>query len=169
MPRPPREVFVALRVRPPVGGQAMMGDPFLGGFLRAIGGGLRRIAPIAGRVIGGLTGVSIPRAPMGHGSSGIPAVPRIGTGGGIVLSPGTPRPPALVLPRPGFGTGGGVTVTGTPRRRRRINPLNPRALRRSLRRIEGFRKFALRAGFVPRGTRVRKVFPFRRARKRRAA
>lgn len=43
------------------------------------------------------------------------------------------------------GTGGAITVAadGTIRRRyRRMNMLNPRALRRSMRRVQGFAKFA---------------------------
>ena len=143
---------------PPTGGSVMMGDPFLGAFFRAIGRGLgrgvRTIAPIAGAALG-ITVPQIPRAPMGHGSSGIPALPP------------APAPPRLLPPGlPRFGAGGGITVTGAPRRRRRINPLNPRALRRSLRRIEGFRKFARRAGFVPAGgPRIVKKPFFRRRRK----
>jgi hypothetical protein len=38
--------------------------------------------------------------------------------------------------------GGGRARTGGPRRYRRMNPLNPRALRRSMRRVQSFAKFA---------------------------
>jgi len=153
---------------PMAGSSAMMqmGDPFLGGFFRAIGRGLGRVLPIFGQALG-ITTPSIPRAPMGHGGSGIPS-------GGFPMLPPAQAPPMITPPRlvppglPRFGTGGGITVTGAPRRRRRINPLNPRALRRSLRRIEGFRKFARRAGFVPRGQRVARKLPFLRRRRKAA-
>lgn len=148
---------------PPTGGSAMLsigqGDPFLGGFVRAIGRGLGRLLPIAGRALG-LTVPSIPSAPMGHGQSGIPMVPRIGTGT-ITIGP-----PGGFFPAPPVGR---VVQGEVVRRRRRINPLNPRALRRSLRRIEGFRKFARRAGFVPRGSStVKKTLPFLRRRRKAA-
>lgn len=42
------------------------------------------------------------------------------------------------------------------RRRRRMNPCNPKALRRALRRVESFRNFAHRSGLL---TRVRRVAP----------
>ena len=166
MPRPPREVQVFTGRRLPIGGSSamMMGDPFLGGLLRAIGGGLRRLAPIGLRALG-LTVPSIPRAPMGHGSSGIPQppvfnVPGRRPGGGVGQGTIVISPPGGFIPP----SGAGGVATGM-RRRRRMNPLNPRALRRSLRRVEGFRRFALRAGFVPRGTRVKKIFPFKRRRR----
>lgn len=38
--------------------------------------------------------------------------------------------------------GGDITLTAAARRRRRMNVLNPRALRRSMRRVQGFAKFA---------------------------
>jgi len=155
--RPPREVMVMRGIRlPATGSQAFMqmGDPFLGGFFRAIGRGLGRLLPIAGAALG-LQVPSIPRSPMGHGQAGIPTLPRIDVGGGsITIGPG-----------PGFSTSPSQGMPMGARRRRRLNPLNPRALRRSLRRIEGFRKFARRAGFVPRGARVARKLPFLRRRK----
>lgn len=43
------------------------------------------------------------------------------------------------------GTGRVAPMTGIPRRRRRINPANPKALRRAIRRQAGFVKLAKRA------------------------
>lgn len=55
-----------------------------------------------------------------------------------------------------FGIRGGAGFIGPrlpgERRRTRMNPLNPKALSRSFRRIKGFAKFARKAGFVPRKT-----------------
>jgi hypothetical protein len=56
-----------------------------------------------------------------------------------------------------FVPGAVETITGSPygRRRRRMNPCNPKALRRSLRRVEAFQHFARRSGLLARVTRVK--------------
>lgn len=177
--RPPRELMVTLGVRPMPSSQAllsMQGDPFLGGLFRALGRGITGAGRLIGRAVGGAGRLALGVPVVSPGQAIVPAavplppVPvRTGTGGrsGFGLPPPirVPAPPPLL--GPGVRRVGGHFVAGgAARRRRRINPLNPRALRRSLRRIEGFRKFAMRAGFVPRSTHVRKRFPFARRRKR---
>jgi len=62
---------------------------------------------------------------------------------------------------------GGGAAAGGGRTYRRINPLNPRALRRSLRRIQGFARFARKVmhfAHPARGSRSRFKFPKRRKR-----
>lgn len=50
---------------------------------------------------------------------------------------------------PGGKTGYEIELPGMMRRRRRLNPLNPSALRRAGRRIKGFLRFASRMGALP--------------------
>lgn len=120
------------------GGMAV-GDPFLGGLFKTIGKGLK----FAGKIIPG---------PLGTAAK---------LGGGL-LAPGRPQilPPAPSMPRmPGvtpftgpqvfsqqFGPGAGKfgprvdPRTGMPKRRRRMNPLNPQALSRATRRLAAYQR-----------------------------
>lgn len=167
--RPPRETFVTRGgfALPPSIQLVQMGDPFLGGFFRGLGRVARGVGRIISRGVGAAGRIALGGGPMGPGTIQNPFV-TIPAGSGPLPPipiqidiPGFPRPTIPTSPM-GHGTAG--LLTGQ-RHRRRMNPLNPRALRRSLRRIEGFRRFARRAGFVPRGTRVKRVFPFRRRRR----
>jgi len=131
------------------------GDPFLGGIIRAIGGGLGFLAK---KVIAPALGISapIPSAPMGPPP---PLPPSPITGPGTIISgPISEKIGPIIerfknrtgaggiskLPPSGFFPPFGAAGTGF-RRRRRMNPLNPRALRRALSRAGAFAKFARRA------------------------
>lgn len=108
----------------------LAGDP---GFFSSIGGFIKRAA---GGIVGGLTG-GLPGAIQGIAA-------RSGGGGG---------PPVLVTPAPGMlgtiqrtlpgGSSGYVDASGMVRkRRRRMNYGNAKALRRSIRRQDGFVRLA---------------------------
>lgn len=114
------------------------GDPFLGGIIKGagklIGGAARIAAPLlpgplggAARIVGGVLGGRPVLRPQ--------ITPPVFPGGGRL-----PAPP-LMLPRLGPTPGmrqPRVTKAGavTDRKRPRMNPNNPRALRRAARRIE---------------------------------
>jgi hypothetical protein len=118
--------------------------------------------------LGGLAGASTPpppniAPPLYSGTPGffaagaaptvirsLPALGRVrlpapGTRGGVR----GPMDPTPVQGRPRGGNGGGAVVPvpipyerGGRRRYRRINPCNPRALRRAIRRVKAFRKLS---------------------------
>lgn len=95
---------------------SQMGDPFLGGFFRAIGRGLGWL---------GRTALA---------SSGI-------------MSPGSRAPDygppkALPAPEPRITRTTARVGHAGEHRRRRMNALNPRALRRSMSRVQSFARFA---------------------------
>ena len=133
------------------------GDP---GWLSSIWKGVKKLAP---RIIGGLVG-----GPVGAIITGA-------TIGGAVVKATSPRPPALPAPGGAIGGAvsfpGGTTVSGAfalpthagmgqhaPSgyhldkatgtrwvKNRRMNVANPRALRKALRRTDGFVKLAKRS------------------------
>lgn len=123
-------------------GDYYRGDPFLGGLVagaaRLIGGKtvgrlVGKAASWAGRQLGGrvgaaTTGIAIGSGLTGGGQAGMPI-----SLGPLGIDPGA----ALPGGKPLFAWGGA-------KKRRRINPLNPKALRRALRRAEGFEKFSQR-------------------------
>jgi hypothetical protein len=126
-------------------GDYYRGDPFLGaiigGAARLIGGktvgrAVSKAAGWVGRQVGGRAGTAAAGAIAG-GVLG---------GGGFTGGQGTMPinlgplgiDPGAVLP------GGRPFTTWGTKKRRRINPLNPKALRRALRRAEGFEKFSKR-------------------------
>ena len=143
------------------------GDP---GFLSGLWKGIKRIAPTViggliggpvGAVVGGMGGVSGPKI--------TPALPPPGTVGGAIsfpggttfsgaMIPGRGRLPPFTATGPGVLPAGGRGGTGAPSgyhfakdgsgrlvRNRRMNVANPRALRRAIRRTDGFVKLAKRA------------------------
>lgn len=145
------------------------GDP---GFLSSLWRGIKKVAPtIIGGLIGGPAGAMVA---AGAGSRGTPGVPmRLpGTVGGQITFPGgvgvgMGYVPGAVIPGiKGGGTGGGppgrmpaslgplgqcptgyhLAKDGSGRmvRNRRMNIANPRALRRAMRRVQGFEKMAKR-------------------------
>lgn len=153
--------------------QAFVGDPFIG----AIGAGVLRtgVTALARR---GTTALAIrPRgsiaitAPRGSTTApgirilpgaGTIAAPRGGVFGRIVRAGVSMLPGAPMLDR--AFAGGRRLASGfadTGRRRRRMNPLNPRALRRALSRAGAFEKFCRRTLVI-----TRKVKLKRRAKKR---
>lgn len=128
-------------------GDYYRGDPFLGALVGTVARkvGLGKVASKAARWVGQrISGRSLKRAAgiVGAATVGVP----------VLRSSGWPQPatddmpielgplgidPGAILPggRKFLTLGGGKTY-------RRMNPLNPRALKRALRRAEGFEKFA---------------------------
>lgn len=114
-------------------GNYYKGDPFLGALVAGVGGKLlKKAAGWVGRqTVGGLIGKG---AGAATAAAAIPAVTRAVT-----------RPREELVIRPGAALPGGEPLfdTFTTRKKyRRMNPLNPKALKRALRRAEGFEKFA---------------------------
>ncbi len=148
------------------------GDP---GFLSSLWKGIKKVAPaIIGGFVGGPVGASIGAGLGGGGGGGGKQVSVPGTFGGAVSFPGgtsiglgfqgTPMTPgqgrlppftasgAGVLPAGGRGgtmvpSGYHFAKDGSGRlvRNRRMNVANPRALRRAMRRAQGFEKLARRS------------------------
>lgn len=118
------------------------GDPFLGGILRG--------AVAIGRAALGIPrGPSLPTMPSRTGISITP--PRIGPialGPSISVSKTTGYQGSIDIPQGGGAPRGyHLAKDGSGRyvRNRRMNPANPAALRRSIRRIEGFGRLIQRS------------------------
>lgn len=116
-------------------GDYYRGDPLLGAIVGAVAGGaVKRAAKWVGKQVGratGRAGAAIGRA-VGMGA---PILRDAGAGalGGAAGYTLGQRIPQL----------GPIEIGGKePKKYRRMNPLNPKALRRALRRAEGFEKFA---------------------------
>ena len=146
------------------------GDP---GFLSSLWKGIKKIAPtVIGGLIGGPAGAVLASAGGGGGAPRLPAPP--GTVGGAItfpggtsvglgyqpttIAPGQGRLPPFTAAGPGVLPGGGRGGSMVPSgyhfakdgsgrlvRNRRMNIANPRALRRAIRRTDGFVKLAKRA------------------------
>jgi len=160
------------------------GDPgFLSSLWRGV---KRFVKPIIGGIIGGPIGAAIIGQPGGRPAppSQFPMVPQAGGGfpivaqvtmpGGASLSggvmiPGRGRLPPFTATGPGVLPAGGRGGTMVPSgyhfakdgsgrlvRNRRMNVANPRALRRSMRRVQGFEKLARRTITFTRRTRMKK-------------
>jgi len=138
---------------------------------------------LIGGAIGGWLGVQDPRQPPIMVPPTFPS-PQIGIptyGGGAITFPGgTPFPPQTLVPGQGRlppftatgagvlpygGRGGGMVPSGyhyakdgSQRivRNRRMNIANPRALRRAMRRVQGFEKLAKRTISFTRRVRMKK-------------
>ncbi len=124
-------------------GDYYRGDPFLGGLIgsaaRAVG--LGKVAAKAGKwILGKITpGAVKTAAGIGATTAAGVAISRIPQGTGMPVQIGPLGiDPGSALP------GGSPFVTWGRKKYRRMNPLNPRALKRALRRAEGFEKFAKR-------------------------
>jgi len=155
------------------------GDPgFLSGLWKGI---KKIAGPVLGGLIGGPAGAVIGQMGSGGGSKTKKALTIPGTFGGQVAFPGGVSvsgawQPGQIVPGqgrlppftatgpgvlPGGGRGGGVCApsgwhfakdgSGRLVRNRRMNVANPKALRRSLRRIQGFEKLVRRT-FTVSGT-----------------
>jgi len=148
------------------------GDP---GFLSSLWKGIKSIAlPIVGGMLGGPVGAAIGTAAAGGGKKPGRALTVPGTFGGTigfpggvsvsgyaqpgVIVPGQGRLPPFTATGPGvlpMGGRGGTQVpcgyhfakdgSGRLVRNRRMNVANPRALRRAMRRAQGFEKLARRS------------------------
>lgn len=124
-------------------GDYYRGDPFLGALIGSVARsvGLGSVASKAAKWVGGkLLGTTAKQAATGAltaagavatGVTLAGAIPKINVGT-VSVDPGS------LLP------GGKPFVTWGRKKYRRLNPLNPKALKRALRRAEGFEKFAKR-------------------------
>lgn len=130
-----------------VGGQSnyYRGDPFLGALIgtAARSVGLGKLASKAGRwVAQRVTGQSLRRGAAAAAGVGITAatLPGLPSRGSNLPAPIQIGPvgidPLSALP------GGKPLLTFGSKKYRRMNPLNPKALRRAIRRAEGFERFA---------------------------
>jgi len=123
-------------------GDYYKGDPFLGGLIAA---GARKLLPAVGRGLLGLARRTGAKTVGGAIARGAGAVATAGTVVGIgrdvvrATRPGREMEIDIgnILP-------GGEPLIGYRRKYRKLNPLNPKALKRALRRAEGFEKFAKR-------------------------
>lgn len=112
--------------------QRAAGDPFLGGLLKAgigfVAGGVKNL--LGGAKKQAITGLA----------QQFPVVPG-GTfpGGTVIRTPGVRGFVQRTLP------GGATGLEVMRKRRRRMNPTNPQALRRAIRRQQGFVKLARKA------------------------
>lgn len=119
-------------------GDYYRGDPFLGSLAAAAG---RALLPIAARAVGRVAG-TVARVVRRPGVVPVAA--------GVAVARAVRPPPPGQERVPGFG---GIAQRFLPFgktgfqdiRRKRMNPANPKALRRALRRISGFAKLAQRA------------------------
>ncbi len=160
------------------------GDPgFLSSLWRGV---KKFALPVIGGMLGGPVGAAIggaagrkPSPPMQfpmvpQASGGFPIVGQVTMPGGAsftggVMVPGRGRLPPFTATGPGVLPGGGRGGTMVPSgyhfakdgsgrlvRNRRMNVANPRALRRSMRRVQGFEKLARRTITFTRRTRMKK-------------
>ncbi len=132
------------------GSGRLAGDPGFFGALKGGLGGFLSGGPL-GAVTGAARGFRSTRAAPGvalsigdrHTAHGHIKDPRTGQRSGHGIIPGLQR--AFGFPPPGGG-GSGIMVVGPDgqirRRRRRMNPTNPKALRRAIRRQDAFVKVA---------------------------
>ena len=148
------------------------GDP---GFLSSLWKGIKKIAaPVIGGLVGGVPGLLISSAAGGGGKAPGRALTVPGTFGGQVgfpggmsisggytpgtMVPGQGRLPPFTATGPGvlpMGGRGGCAIpsgyhfakdgSGRLVRNRRMNVANPKALRRAMRRAQGFEKLARRS------------------------
>lgn len=117
-------------------GNYYRGDPFLGALLGAAVSGVgklfkKKVTSKVGGAIGSAIGKVTPilrdvALPLGGGAL-------IGGGAGLAIEKFGPS-----------AVSAATSMFGARKKYRRMNPLNPRALRRALRRAEGFEKFARR-------------------------
>ncbi len=160
------------------------GDPgFLSSLWRGV---KKFALPVLGGIVGGPAGAALmglggrkPSPPMQfpmvpQAGGGFPIVGQVTMPGGAqftggVMVPGRGRLPPFTATGPGVLPGGGRGGTMVPSgyhfakdgsgrlvRNRRMNVANPRALRRSMRRVQGFEKLARRTITFTRRTRMKK-------------
>lgn len=150
----------------------------IGGAIKKVGGVIGKVAGIAGSVLPGpigagakivskvLKGGGLPYA-AGVGAAtvglaGLGKLPVLQTGSGVQINPANLLPGGAPL-FSGVCKSGRFNQDGSCRKTPTMNPANPRALRRAIRRQTGFIKLARRAlrgsGYViaSRGSRARKV------------
>jgi hypothetical protein len=126
-------------------GDYYRGDPFLGALagaaIKKVGGAvLRGLSRTGAKTVGG----GLARVAAGTAA----AVPIVQAAGSLIPGRAAGQMPINLGPigiDPGAALPGGRPLfTFGQKKRRKINPLNPKALRRALRRTEGFEKMAAR-------------------------
>ncbi len=138
----------------------MQGDPFLGALIPALGGLVAKVAPKVGSFFAGLF-----RGGKGAAAAAAGAGTRAASvGARVSAAPGRPASRAAMIAQvkriggtllPAVGAGAAAAAAGAGLqfalgpdgelirpRRRRMNPLNPKALRRATRRLSSFNKMA---------------------------
>ena len=134
---------------------AQLGDPFLGGIIRGIGRIASFVPGPIGAIGGAIAGIGARRGPPAFVGPPRPTSLR------------QVRPPAVMFPAASLtGIRGapaprGPRMPGDAPRRRRMNPLNVKALRRSTRRLAGFQREAKKVE-----KQLRKIAPQRRSSRR---
>lgn len=123
--------YGVIRARGDYGVARGRGDPFLGGIVGAVVGGVGLVKKAAS-VVKKLKGSKVARVAGGAATVGALTMP-----GGIPLPGGRTMHPTKLLP-------GGQPFIEGPRKRRRMNVANAKALRRAIRRTDGFVKLARR-------------------------
>jgi len=123
-------------------GDYYKGDPFLGGLIAGVA---RKALPAIGRGLLGIARRTGAKTVGGAIARGAGAVATAGTvvGVGRDVYRAT-RPGNEITISPENLLPGGEPVFGYRKKYRKLNPLNPKALKRALRRAEGFEKFAKR-------------------------
>ena len=142
---------------PVIGG--MIGGPFGAAIGGALGGGGGATPPI---MAAAPTPATIKLGPLRFTGSTPGSFPGVGATGPHMYGPGTPAGKSIVA----AGYAAGMPVprgyhlakdgSGRVGRNRRMNVANPRALRRSMRRVQGFEKLARRTITFTRRTRLKK-------------
>ena len=121
---------------------------------------VRQVAPAIPRYMENqfFPGTGLPARPGGYGPSG--AMPRAGAAAGALCLPGPPGPTrGSVMPTNGCCPVGYHLDKATKAycvRNRRMNIANPRALRRGMRRVQGFEKLAKRTISFTRRVKLKK-------------
>lgn len=121
-------------------GDYYKGDPFLGGL---VAGAAKKVLPAVGR--------GVLRVLRGTGAKTVGGA--VARAGGAVVTAGTAvsvgrdvyrgtRPGMEIEISPENILPGGERFITVKRKYRKLNPLNPKALKRGIRRLEGFEKFA---------------------------
>jgi len=141
------------------------GDP---GWLSSLWKGIKKIAkPIFGGIIGGI-GTEMIAAPAQPALAPPTMAPPPGSIGGAISFPGGVRVSGALTPGairgmpavPGAITPAGYHLDKKTRtrwvRNRRMNVANPRALRKAMRRVQGFEKLAKRTISFTRRVRIKK-------------
>lgn len=150
------------------------GDPGLGRFFKRVVSFGRKVLPLAagfipgigGIVAKGISAVTAPRPRMRmEEPPAYPSFPGVGLRAGPLLGGPPPDPfsprrgPVAQIPMGAAGCPtcpSGFHPAKDPReggrcvRNRRMNPTNPRALRRAIRRLDGFGRLAKRMGYTKR-------------------
>lgn len=119
-------------------GDYYRGDPFLGAVLGAVGG---KVIGKVGSWIGSRVGRA---ASSGLVRRTVEQLPAVGVGMGVEAVRQRFAPSLGPIPQVGPGSGAPMQLpfVGEKKRYRKMNPLNPKALKRAIRRAEGFEKFA---------------------------